>query len=133
MNCTFCGMPGISTGKRERQKTSLKACEQLQQLQEARLRIRLLERVIRRSGLTLPTQTKSVGPVELWEFVSKHNVARTLVQGVIEQKMLRPTAGEHDSLMLDVQGQCSFWQLFHDAGPWQACPDCPHDEDLFLE
>jgi hypothetical protein len=92
MNCQSCGkqLPQASTVKRERQygnNTQKKASEHLQQLQEARLRIRLLERLILRAGLTLPTHIKRADPIELWEFVAKHNVAPTYVQGVIGQKM----------------------------------------------
>jgi hypothetical protein len=59
MNCQFCGkqLPQASTGKRERQYCN-NAHKHLQQLQEARLRIRLLERLILRAGLALPTQIK---------------------------------------------------------------------------
>jgi hypothetical protein len=58
MNCQFCGkqLPQASTGKRELQycrTAHKKASEHHRQLQEARLRIRLLERIIQRSGLTL--------------------------------------------------------------------------------
>jgi hypothetical protein len=150
MNCTFCGkqLPQVSTGKRPREycnnahkqadyrrrhPTSPKTSESLRQLQEAQLRIRLLERIIRQSGLTLPTHIKRRDPVELWGFVGKHNVAQTPVQGVIEQKMLRPIAGEDGAMMLDAEGQCSFWQIFHDVGQWRTCPDCPHGEDLLTE
>lgn len=138
MNCQFCGkpLPQASTGKRERpsgNNAQKKASEPLRQLQEARLRIQLLERIIRRSGLTLPTRIKRAEPVELWEFVATHNVARTWVQGVLEQKMLRPHSGEDGTLILDAEGQCSFWQIFHDVGQWRTCPDCPHDEVSLVE
>jgi hypothetical protein len=92
----------------------------------------LLERLIRRAGLTVPTQIKRAEPTELWAFVTKHNVARTWVQGVIEQKMLRPKLGDNGDLMLDAEGQCSFWQIFHDVGQWRMCPDCPHDEEILV-
>jgi len=138
MNCQWCGkqLPQASTVKRERQygnNTQKKASEHLQQLQEARVRIRLLERLILRAGLTLPTQIKRADPVELWEFVAKHNVAPTYVQGVIGQKMLRPQERSDGALVLDAQGQCCFWQIFHDVSPWRACPDCPHDEGSLVE
>ncbi len=138
MNCQFCGkqLPQASTGKHEQQychSAHKKASEHHRQLQEARLRIRLLERIIRRSGLTLPTRIKRAEPIELWEFVARHNVARTPVQGVIEQKMLRPKPGDDSGLVLDAEGQCSFWQIFHDVGQWRTCPDCPHDEETLVE
>jgi hypothetical protein len=138
MNCQFCGkqLPQALAGKRERQycnNAHKKAFEHRQQLQEARLRIRLLERLIRRAGLTVPTQIKRAEPTELWVFVAKHNVARTWVQGVIEQNMLRPKPGDDGDLMLDAEGQCSFWQIFHDVGPWRTCPGCPHDEETLVE
>lgn len=150
MNCKFCGkqLLQVSTGKREREYCNdahkqadyrrrhparASASEQFRQLQEARLRIQSLERIIRRAGLTLPTQVKRADPVELWEFVAKHNVARTPVQGVIGQKMLRPQERLDGGLVLDAEGQCSFWQIFHDVGQWRTCPDCPHDEESLIE
>jgi hypothetical protein len=83
--------------------------------------------------LPLPTQIKRADPAALWTFVAKHNVARTFVEGVIEQKMLRPKPSEDGDLMLDAEGQCSFWQIFHDVGQWRTCPDCPHDEETLVE
>jgi len=138
MNCQSCGkpLPQASTLKRERpygNNAQKKASEHLLQLQEARVRIRLLERLILRAGLTLPTRIKRAEPRELWDFVAKHNVARTPVQGVIEQNMLKPKPGDGGGLMLDAEGQCSFWQIFHDVGPWRTCPDCPHDEETLVE
>jgi hypothetical protein len=144
MNCQLCGqlLPPVSTAPddshactptHQRQRRSPKVTEPLRQLQEARLRIQVLERIMRRSGLPLPTQIKRADPATLWTFVAKHNVARTFVEGVIEQKMLRPIQGEDGNLMLDAEGQYSFWQIFHDAGPWRTCPDCPHDGVLPLE
>ena len=138
MNCQFCGkqLPQASTGKHELQycrNAHKKASEHHRQLQEARLRIRLVERIIQRSGLTLPTRIKRADPVALWEFVAKHNVAPTFVQDVIKQKMLRPEARSDGDLVLDAGGQCSFWRIFHDVGPWRTCPDCPHDEESLVE
>jgi hypothetical protein len=138
MNCQFCGkqLPQASTGKHELQycrNAHKKASEHHQQLQQARLRIRLLERIVQRAGLTLPMQIKRADPVELWEFVAKHNVARTYVQGVITQKMLKPQERSDGAQLLDAEGQCSFWQIFHDVGQWRTCPDCPHDEETLVE
>jgi len=136
MNCQFCSqrLSPASTGPynnhartpiHERKRTSSKASEQLGQLQEARLRIQVLERIIRRSGLPLPTPVKRADPAALWTFVAKHNIARTFVEGVIEQKMLRPITGEDGDLMLDAGGSTHSGRSFTmlDSGePVQIAP-----------
>jgi hypothetical protein len=84
----------------------------------------VLEQFVDTPSLTLP---QVVEPVSVRDFYGQHNVAQAWVESVIEQKMLRPITAQDGTLMLDEEGQRSFWQIFHDYGPmWRTCPDCPH-------